>query len=98
MDTTFYITFSMKTERGTDSFGRFYIGDNRDDAYLIFRKLKGSSEIAGPNVLFIDFMETVNGLPVNIKMIACTLEQLAENCRIITRELFKLYNLENAGG
>jgi hypothetical protein len=39
-------------------------------------------------------METKNGLPVNMQMIGCSLEDLAENCKIITKETFKLFNLK----
>jgi hypothetical protein len=56
--------------------------------------LKGTTDIDEKNILHLDLMETRNGLPVNIQMITCTLEELAENCKIITRELFRLYNLE----
>lgn len=94
MDTTFYIVLSVKKEGGSESFGRFYLGNNRDDAYAIFRKLQGRKTVSDKNILFIDFIETVDGLPVNLNMMTCTLEQLAENCKIITKEIFWLNNLE----
>ena len=47
----------------------------------------------GKCILQIDLMETKNNLPVNIKVIGCTLEQLAENCKIITKEVFKMFVL-----
>jgi hypothetical protein len=39
-------------------------------------------------------METRDDLPVNLKLITCTLEELAENCKLITKEIFKINNLE----
>jgi hypothetical protein len=93
MTTQFYILLNVKTSRGPESFGRFFIGNNRERAYGVFKQMKGT-EVDEKNVLCLDFMETVEGLPVNLKMITCTLDQLGENCRIVTKEVFKLFNLE----
>ena len=94
METTFYILLSIKTASGPESFAQFFIGNKRSAAQAIFRKLKGTPEIDERNVLYLDFMETKDGLPINLELISCTLEQLAENCKLITKEIFKLNNLE----
>ena len=94
MDTQFYITFSFKTTEGYKQFAKFFIGNNREIAYAIFKKLKGSDEVNEMSVLFMDFIETWEGLPKNLKVKSCTLRELAENCSIITKELFKFANLE----
>ena len=39
-------------------------------------------------------METVNELPVKIKTICCSLEELGTNCQLITKEMFRLKKLE----
>jgi len=39
-------------------------------------------------------VETVNELPVKIKTICCTLNELGANCKLIAREIFRLKNLE----
>lgn len=93
METQFYIVLTLKTHKGPESFAKFFIGNKRDKAFAIFNKLKGIKDISDKDILYIDFMETKENLPVNLDMITCTLEQLAENCRIITKELFKLENL-----
>jgi hypothetical protein len=93
MTTQFYIVLNIKTPKGPESFARFFIGNNRMRAYDLFSQMKGS-EVDEKNVLYLDFMETVNDLPVNLKMITCTLGQIAENCKLITKEVFKLSNLE----
>ena len=93
MTTQFYIVLNVKTSKGFESFGRFFIGNNRERAYDVFLQMKGT-EVDEENVLYLDFIETVDGLPLNLKMITCTLSQLAENCKIITKEIFKLLNLE----
>jgi hypothetical protein len=41
----------------------------------------------------MELMETVNDLPLNIKMISCSLDELTENCRLITKETFNIINL-----
>jgi hypothetical protein len=97
MNTRFYITLTLKTHKGLETFANFFIGNNRERAYDIFRQLKGTDNITGKNVLYIDFIETSEGLPVNIDMISCTLNQLADNCKLITKELFKLTNFDFPG-
>jgi hypothetical protein len=94
METTFYILLSMKTPGGPESFGRFFIGNNEAAARAVFRRLKGSAEVDESNVLYFDFMKTRDGLPVNLELITCTLGELGENCKIITKEIFKMNNLE----
>lgn len=93
MDTQFYIIFNLKTAKGTESFARFFVGNNEERAYDIFAQMKGR-ESDETNILYMDFMGTAEGVPVNLKMIVCTLDQLTENFRTITREVFKLFNLE----
>lgn len=88
MATEFYITFTLKTCNSTETFARFEIGNNREAAYNIFKKLKGSHIADNDNMLYIDFFETEKGLPKNLKVLSCTLPQLQENCGIITKELF----------
>lgn len=93
METQFYIEFRLKTGSNWESFAKFYIGNDRKQADAIFKKLQGM-EANEKSVLQIDFTETIRGLPVNLNMLTCTLDQLAENCKCITKELFKLKNLE----
>jgi hypothetical protein len=92
MDTQFCLIITLKTTKGTENIGRFHLGDDREKALAIFRKLKGTSDV-GEAMLSIEFRETKEELPLNLKMISCTLDQLAENCKLITKELFKSYNV-----
>lgn len=94
METQFYILLTMKTVKGTETFAKFFIGNHREWAYTLFQQLKGSEEADENNILFLDFMETKEGLPLNLKMKSCTLDQVVENCKLITKEMFKLNNLE----
>ena len=78
-----------------ESFARFYIGNKDELARYLFDKLKGSGEEIDDCILQMDLMETQNNLPVNIKVIGCTLEEMAENCKVITKEAFKIFTLES---
>jgi hypothetical protein len=93
MKTKFYIICHINTPEGPETYGRFEIGNDRGKAYELFSKIKGDKEMSGPNILCLELMETVNELPVNINIIGCTLNELAENCRIITKEVFNNLNL-----
>jgi hypothetical protein len=97
METKFYIQFTLKTINGPESFAKFFIGNDRNNAFEIFSKLKGTDSVDEKNLLFIDFMETKQGLPVNLNVISCTLDQLGDNCRMVTKELFKAVNFNVAG-
>ncbi len=94
METRFYIKLTVKAINSFEQFGEFYLGNNLEFANDVFRKLKGNVEVNENNILQLDFIETRNNLPVNIKMIRCTLKEIGENCKIITREIFKFYNLK----
>jgi hypothetical protein len=92
MKTQFYILLSLKTAKSFTNYGQYFFGDEREAAYDLFNSLKGSQEINLP--LHIDLIETVDDLPVKIKSIGCTLEELGYNSKLIAREIFRLKNLE----
>lgn len=95
METVFYIVLYIKTPRGFEHFARYYIGNKRELARALFAKLKGTTEYPENCILQMDLMETRDNLPVNIKLIGCTLEEMAENCKVITKEAFKIFTLES---
>jgi hypothetical protein len=95
METAFYILLYMKTPKGFESFARFFVGNNKELAIYLFDKLKGTADKIENRILQMDLMETRNNLPVNIKMLGCTLEEMAENCKVITKEAFKLFTLKS---
>ncbi|WP_179415725.1 hypothetical protein HDF19_20990 [Mucilaginibacter sp. E4BP6] len=94
MKTQFYILLSLKTSRGFADYGQYFLGNDRDAADELFRQLKGSDDIKDACLLHIDLVETVDELPVKIKTICCTLEELACNSKLIAREIFRMKNLE----
>jgi hypothetical protein len=91
MQTNFYIICHLNTPAGPEAYGRFEIGNDRETAYRLFDRLKGDKELKDHNILCLELMETVNGLPVNINIISCTLDELTENFRLITKEVFNQY-------
>ena len=84
----------MRTPDGFESFGKYNLGNNRKTATAIFRQLKGSYDVDMETMLIMELEETVNGLPVNLQMLSCTLEELAYNTKIIAKETFKFLNLK----
>lgn len=91
---TFYIVLNLRTGTGYECFGKFEVGNNRKSATSIFNQLRGRKNVDDNSILQLDLMESVNGLPVNMQMITCSLEELSENCKIITKEIFRNYNME----
>lgn len=94
MGTGFYIVLNIKTATGFEKYGKFFIGEDATTANTIFKSLKGSEEPNEKNLLQIDLMEIRNQLPLNVKLLSCTLDEMTENFRIITKEIFKRYNLQ----
>lgn len=97
METQFYILLSLKTTQGFVDYGQYFFGNDREAAHNLFRQLKGDPDMVDSCPLHIDLMETVEELPVKIKSICCTLEELGVNCKLIAREIFRLKNLEEMG-
>jgi hypothetical protein len=91
METTFYILLHLKTTDGHENFGKFDLGGDRTMADKVFHQLKGDPDVTDQCGLCFEFVEMRENLPYNIKMLSCTLDQLAENCRIITKEIFKRF-------
>jgi len=92
----FYINVSIQTKEGPKRFGRFDFGSDRDAANTLFKKMKGSSIVDTKNMLYIEFMETQNGLPINIDILTCDLQELGTNVMLITQEIFRLKNLKGS--
>ena len=90
----FYIVLNVKSGKDFQTFGKFFLGSHRKFADSVFKKLKGNKKVSNASVLYIELMETNNELPVNIQVLSCTLDELSENCKMITKETFKQCNLE----
>ena len=69
----FIYCYILRPRRVLRVLARFYIGNKDELARQLFDKLKGSGEEIDDCILQMDLMETRNNLPVNIKVIGCTL-------------------------
>jgi hypothetical protein len=96
MDTVFFITFTIKTPNGFEPYCKAFIGNDRKTANAIFKMLKGDNLVNENNILQLDFVEMKNGLPVNMNVMRCTLQEMTENFKIITKEVFKLACLKES--
>ena len=95
MERKFYIELNMKTVYGFERFGCFELGSDRGFAVELFAGLAGRPAEGDTEVLHMDLVEKRGGLPMNMQVISCTVEELAKNMKYLTRELFKKLNLDD---
>lgn len=94
MQLCFYIHINIQTTDGPQPIGKFELGADRSFANNLFKQLKGSSEVNLRDMLYIELIEVVNGLPLNIDVLTCDLQELGTNAMLITQELFRMANLK----
>ncbi|HTL07481.1 MAG TPA: hypothetical protein VL307_04455 [Chitinophagaceae bacterium] len=93
MASKFNIRVTMRTVQGFEPLCDFYIGTDREAAIGLFQQLEADDEVNEGAILQLDFIELMNGLPVYLNIKHCSLQQLACNCKTITKEVFKQRNL-----
>lgn len=71
----------------------FFIGTSEQAAKELFENLKGSPDALEDGLLFVELRRVFRGLPIDIRMIGCTLEEMMENVRTITKHQFKSRSL-----
>ncbi len=89
METNFQISLHIKTPSGFETYGGFDLGSDREQAMAIFKQLKGTDDLSEHSILYMDFTEVQNGIPLPVRILHCTLDDIAYNVRIITKDLFK---------
>ena len=94
METQYTILINMKKEKEIVNIGHFKVGNDAGVASSIFKKMKGTEIVDEKPLLYMELVESRDGLPFNLQMLSCTLEEMAANCRLITKEIFKYHNLE----
>jgi len=94
MNSRYYIELNMKTGDGFERFGCFDLGDDRGFSVSLFAAMEGRPANEDSGVLHMDLVEKKDGLPMNMQVISCTVEQLGRNLKHLTRELFKKINLD----
>lgn len=93
METRYEISLKMKTLKGIAEYGCFPIGSDEAFASNLFSLFEGTGEISKGSTITMDLVKWKDGIPCPMMLIHCTQEQLAVNIKLITRELFKHYNL-----
>jgi len=93
METNFQISLYIKTPTGFETYGNFELGTDREQAADIVKQLKGTDNISTNSILYMDFTEIRDGVPLPIRILHCTLDEIAYNVRIITRDIFKNLSL-----
>jgi hypothetical protein len=93
MNTSFQISLHLKTPSGFETYGTFELGPDSEQAIAIFKALKGTPDIAQNSILYMDFSEIRDGIPLPIEIVYCTLDEISYNARIITREVFRNLSL-----
>ncbi|MCD2421914.1 hypothetical protein LQ567_04015 [Niabella pedocola] len=93
--TAFYIVVDMKTPDGYISYCHFFIGGDKDRAEAVFNSLNGIiPDIAdSAYVLRMCLVCRHNNSSIVKAMRYCTLDDLAVNVPLITREVFKWLTL-----
>lgn len=94
MENLFLISLNIKTISGFESYVTYNLGENKDKAKAIFNQLKGSLELSEKTIFTMDFTEMKEGIALPIQMMGCTFNQIMDNTKIITCEIFKNLNLE----
>ncbi|HEY1869423.1 MAG TPA: hypothetical protein VGG71_00125 [Chitinophagaceae bacterium] len=92
MGAIYQIVVNMRGTNGMWELGRFFIGDDRYVAFETFGELEGTSFIPSP--IRLDLIQKGEEIDIVLVNKGCTLNQFEKNCRIIARDAFKLFNLE----
>lgn len=94
METTYHIIVDITTTKGLLEVGSFYLGNDVEFATTTFDNLMGMP-YSNDAIIRMSLVETGKGaLPKTLNGIGCILNEYAENCKIITRDVFKYYNLK----
>lgn len=88
------IVINMRVADGFIETGNFYIGSDKDAAITLFSELEGSSDISTASLLRIDLIEHLEGIDTLWDSRECSLGEMADNIKAITKETFRLLNME----
>lgn len=92
MEERFYIDVHFKVSKGWITYAKINLGYNGEFAAALFEMLAGKDSPEG--FLRMNLMETKDDFAFLHKSTYCTLPELAENCMLITKEVFRFYNLD----
>lgn len=92
MEERFYIDVLLKAAKGWITYARFNLGSDRAFGQSLFSALAGRKSPDG--FIRLNLMEANDDIPLLHKSMYCTLPELAENSILITKEVFRFYNLD----
>ncbi len=90
----FRIVINMRVAEGFIETGNFFIGSDKDIAIKLFSELEGSREVSTTSLLRLDLIKRAEGIDTLWHSIECSLSEMGENIKLITKETFRLLNLE----
>lgn len=95
MNPTYEITIKIRTPVGLTDVGSFSLGTNMEFALSTFDGLKGESNDIHDAAIRLCLVEKSGKTSLReLKNIGCILNEFAANSKIIVRDVFKFYNLE----
>lgn len=96
MEGMYSVVVNIRTLKGMQEIGTFFIGSDTGFAHSIFDGLVGDPTLNGEPIIRIDLViKTGKTPPILLKSLMCTLNQYAENCKVIARDTFTFFTLEN---
>jgi len=94
MEKSYFINLHMKVPHGMMQLGKFSVGSDKAWAFQSFNQLQGERKLAEDDVLRLELLEKHEDAELSLEQISCRLDELEHNCRIITVDAFKYFNLE----
>ena len=94
MESTFSIVLNLRTAKGFARFGQIELGTDRASVEMVYKTLEGKEPEGDEGFLHVDLVETRNGLPVSLRVLVCTAEELGRNVGAISRLVFRWKNLD----
>ena len=94
MESTLEITLALHLKGTEITYGKFALGTDRKTAIETFNLLKGAKEHTGGCMIQVVLAQTLADLPIPLDTIFCNMDQLKENVGIISREIFRIAQLE----
>ena len=90
----FRIVINMRVAEGYMETGNFYIGSDKDDALKVFSELEGNRKVSSSTLLRLDLIEQTEGIDTLWNSLECSIGEMVDNIRIITKETFRHLNLD----
>lgn len=84
----------MKIAKGMETYSCFFLGHDPQFTERIFDLLQGDTDISERSVISMDLNKRESGIAYPVAIKHYNWEHLANNTKMITKEMFKELNLE----